>query len=154
NGNHPYVIFPHQLAGGWIDRNNVINQFREIRMSKKRRALPVPTVPPCMLFCDSVIVDQASGKTTLVGTFSGVAASTFPSPPKDIHIYSQVTSFVGEVEFRLVCVQIDLPESTRCFRPRIRCGFVVNCTWSNCTWFCISFNFPDRENMLFNCGVA
>jgi len=68
-----------------------------------------------MLFCDSVIVDQPTGKTTLVGTFSGLAAPIFPSPPKDIHIYAQVTSFVGEVEFRLICLQIDLPDPDEVF---------------------------------------
>ena len=79
-------------------------------MAKKKPELPVPTVPPCMLFCDSVILDQATGKTTLVGTFSGVAATTFPSPPRDLHVYVQVTSFVGQIEFRLDCLQIDTPE--------------------------------------------
>jgi hypothetical protein len=71
----------------------------------KKGALPVPTVPPCMLFCDSVIVDQATGKITLVGTYSAVSATSFPSPPMDIHIYVQVTSFIGKSEFRLVCVE-------------------------------------------------
>ena len=84
-------------------------------MSKKRPELPVPTVPPCMLFCDSVILDQATGKTTLVGAFSGVAATTFPSPPKDLHIYVQVTSFAGQAEFRLICLQIDLSEPEEVF---------------------------------------
>lgn len=84
-------------------------------MAKKRPEIPVPTVPPCMLFCDSVILDQATGKTTLVGTFSGVAATTFPSPPKDLHIYAQVTSFIGQTEFRIVRAQIDLPESDEIF---------------------------------------
>ena len=37
-------------------------------MAKKRPELPAPTVPPCMLFCDSVILEQGTGKTTLVGT--------------------------------------------------------------------------------------
>jgi hypothetical protein len=68
-----------------------------------------------MLFCDGVILDQATGKITLVGTFSGVAATTFPSPPRDLHVYVQVTSFVGDAEFRLVCVQIDTPEPQEIF---------------------------------------
>src|ERR1700694_4238596 len=80
------------------------------RIAKKRPELPPPTVPACMLFCDSVILEQGTGKTTLVGTYSGMAVATFPSPPKDLHVYVQLTSFVGDVEVRLLCVQVDLPE--------------------------------------------
>jgi hypothetical protein len=79
-------------------------------MPKKRVDVPPPTVPPCMLFCDGVILEQGTGKTTLVGTYSGIAAPTFPSPAKDIPIYIQLTSFLGDVEMRLVCVQVDGPE--------------------------------------------
>ena len=64
-----------------------------------------------MVFCDGVILEQGTGKTTLVGTFSGVAAPSFPSPPKDIHIYVQLTSFEGTVTLRLTCLRVDLPES-------------------------------------------
>jgi len=63
-----------------------------------------------MLFCDAVIIEQGTGKTTLVGTFSGVAAPVFPSPPRDFHIYVQMTSFVGEKPMRLTCIRTDLPE--------------------------------------------
>jgi hypothetical protein len=63
-----------------------------------------------MLFCDGVILEQGTGKTTLVGTFSGVAAPTFPSPPKDLHVYMQLTSFQGDVAIRLACVRVDVPE--------------------------------------------
>src|ERR1700722_7729573 len=61
-------------------------------------SLPPPTVPPC-LFCDGVIVEQGTGKITLVGTFSGVVAPTFPSPPRDLHVYVQMTSFAGRSRF-------------------------------------------------------
>jgi hypothetical protein len=87
-------------------------------MAKKRPELPPPTVPPCLLFCDGVILEQGTGKTTLVGTYSGVAASTFPSPPKDLHVYVQLTSFVGEVEVRLVCAQVNLPEPEEVYATR------------------------------------
>jgi hypothetical protein len=81
----------------------------------EKGALPVPSVPPCMLFCDSVIVDQATGKTTLVGTYSAVSATTFPSPPMDLHIYVQVTSFVGKTGFRLACVEASATELEEIF---------------------------------------
>jgi hypothetical protein len=73
---------------------------------KKRSDIPAPTIPPCMLFCDNVIVEQGTGKTTLVGTFSGVAAPEFPSPPKDLHIYIQLTSLVADTEIKLACLQL------------------------------------------------
>jgi|SRR6516165_3963104 hypothetical protein len=73
--------------------------------------LPPPTVPPCMLFCDGVILEQGSGKTTLVGTFNGVAAENYPSPPTDFRIYVQLTSFVGDIPIRVVCLRADLPDA-------------------------------------------
>src|SRR5437660_1073997 len=79
-------------------------------MAKRRPGLPPPTVPACMLFCDGVILEQGTGKTTLVGTYSGLAAPSFPSPAKDLHVYVQLTSFIGEAEVKLVCTKIDLPE--------------------------------------------
>jgi hypothetical protein len=63
-----------------------------------------------MLFCDGVILEQGTGKTTLVGMYSGVAATTFPSAPKDLHVYIQLTSFLGQANVRLVCVKVDMPE--------------------------------------------
>ncbi len=76
-------------------------------MAKKRPPVPPPTVPACLLFCDGVILEQGTGKTTLVGTYSGVAADVFPSPPKDLHVYVQLTSFVGQVALRLACIRAD-----------------------------------------------
>jgi hypothetical protein len=67
-------------------------------------------MPPCMLFCDGVIVEQGTGKITLVGTYSGISASKFPSPPRDLHIFVQLTSFHGDATVRLVCVRIDMAE--------------------------------------------
>ncbi|MCA1708703.1 MAG: hypothetical protein LC808_37645 [Actinobacteria bacterium] len=57
--------------------------------------------------CDS---GSSNGQDDLGRTFSGAAATTFPSPPIDLHIYVQVTSFVGQTEFRLACLRIDLAE--------------------------------------------
>jgi hypothetical protein len=63
-----------------------------------------------MIFCDGVILEQGTGKVTLVGTFSGLAATTFPSPPKDLHVYIQLTSFHGDVTVRLACMRVDVAE--------------------------------------------
>jgi hypothetical protein len=79
-------------------------------MAKKRPEPPPPTVPPCMLFCDGVILEHGTGKTTLVGTFSGVIAPSFPSPPKDLHVYVQLTSFEGAIPVQLTCVRVDQAE--------------------------------------------
>jgi hypothetical protein len=38
-------------------------------MAKMRPELPLPTVPPCMLLCDSVVLEQGTGKITLLGTY-------------------------------------------------------------------------------------
>jgi hypothetical protein len=63
-----------------------------------------------MLFCDSVILEHGTGKVTLVGTYSGVAAETFPSPPADLHIYIQLTSSVGQIPVRLSCLRASTAE--------------------------------------------
>jgi hypothetical protein len=79
-------------------------------MTKDKTDLPPPTVPPCMLFCDGAIVEAGTGKTTLVGTFSGIAAADFPSPPMDLHIYVQLTSLIGDMPVRLSCLRLGLQE--------------------------------------------
>src|SRR5438132_10294967 len=79
-------------------------------MAMKPTWVPAPIVPPGMLFCAGVIVEQGTGKATLVGTFSGVAAESSPSPPKDVHVYVQLTSFQGAATVRLVCARIDQAE--------------------------------------------
>jgi hypothetical protein len=76
-------------------------------MPKKPKDLPTPTVPPCMLFCDGIILEQGTGKSTLVNTFSGVAANMFPSPARDLHVYVQLTSFMGQVKVKLSCARVD-----------------------------------------------
>lgn len=80
-------------------------------MTDARSAPPPPTVAPCMLFCDGVIVEHGTGKTTLVGTYSGLSAESFPSPPRDLHVYVQLTSYVGVVRVRLACIQADSAEA-------------------------------------------
>ncbi|MBI3410102.1 MAG: hypothetical protein HY040_17305 [Planctomycetes bacterium] len=79
-------------------------------MPEPRAAIPPPTVPPSMLFCDGVIVEQGTSKTTLVGTFSAVAAPDFPSPPLDLHVFVQLTSSVGLMPVRLSCYRIDIAD--------------------------------------------
>ncbi|MCI0637957.1 MAG: hypothetical protein L0Y70_02715 [Gemmataceae bacterium] len=66
-------------------------------MAKKQADMPPPTVPACQLFCDGVIVEHGTGKATLVGTFSGVAAQDFPSPPMDLHVYGARTTVLPNV---------------------------------------------------------
>ncbi len=87
-------------------------------MGKKRLELPPPTVLPSMLFCDAVILEQGTGKTTLVGTYSGLTAANFPSPPKDLHVYVQLTSFIGEIEVKLVCVKLDITKAEEIYATR------------------------------------
>ena len=79
-------------------------------MTENVATVPPPTVPPCLLFCDGVIVEQGTAKTTLVGTYSGVAAEQFPSAPRDLHVYAQLTSFAGDAAVKLVCIRLDEPE--------------------------------------------
>ena len=56
-----------------------------------------------MVLCDGVHCDPATGKHTLLGTFSTVGAPEFPAPVK-FCIYFAITDLIGDLEltFRLV----------------------------------------------------
>jgi hypothetical protein len=102
-----------------------------------------------MLRCDGVIVEQGTGKITLVSTFSGVAAHVYPSPPRDLHVYLQLTSFQGELEIKLACVRVDLPEPEEVYATehlvRSRGKLVVEQVYF--TWH--QFQFPSPGEYAF-----
>lgn len=56
-----------------------------------------------MVLCDAVHRDPATGKSTILGTFSTVGAREFPAPIR-LCVYWAITDAMGEVEltFRLV----------------------------------------------------
>jgi hypothetical protein len=118
-------------------------------VTKSRPELPPPTVPPCVLFCDGVILEQGTGKTTLVGTYSGVTAATFPSPPKDLHIYVQLTSFVGVVDLMLVCTKVDIPEPREVYASKHNVRFRGKLVLEQVHFIWNQFQFPDPGEYAF-----
>lgn len=71
-----------------------------------------------MIICDSVHVDQATGKTTLVGAFTAIAATSFPAMHPHLAIFIELTDGRGETDLvlkfcRVTAASIDGEEIAR-----------------------------------------
>jgi hypothetical protein len=102
-----------------------------------------------MVFCDGVIVEQGTGKTTLVSTFSGVAADPFPSPPKDLHVYAQLTSLVGDVRVRLTCLRVGDAEADEVYSTEHLVRFHGKLIVEQIHFVWHQFQFPSASEYLF-----
>jgi len=118
-------------------------------VAKQRANLPAPTIPPCMLFCDGIIVEQGTGKTTLIGTFSGVAAEQFPSPAKDLHVYAQLSSLVGDMSIKLTCLRLDTAEAEEAYSTEHVIRFHSKLIVEQVHFMWNQFQFPSPGEYLF-----
>lgn len=60
------------------------------------------------LLCDAAVTDRASGKTTLVGIFDGVVATSYPVVSASFAVYFKVTDLRGGYAFETVFLAPDL----------------------------------------------
>ena len=60
------------------------------------------------LFCDGVVRDPVSGKTTLVGVFETLDAYEFPLKQPPFAVYLRLTSLNGRYRFAIEVVSVDL----------------------------------------------
>jgi Family of unknown function (DUF6941) len=65
---------------------------------------PVPSVL-AMLICDQVIIDQFSGKKSLIGVFDNINSITFPAPV-NCAVYAKLADAEGEYKFKLRLVNL------------------------------------------------
>jgi hypothetical protein len=60
-----------------------------------------------LLLCDQVLFEQGTQKPTLVGIFTGIAVSQFPSPPHRFDVFAGLTDGVGSGILDLVVTHLD-----------------------------------------------
>ncbi len=60
-----------------------------------------------MIVCDSVHKDQATGKCTILGSFSSVSAKKFPAVHPSLAVYVAITDGRGKTPLRLCLVSVD-----------------------------------------------
>jgi hypothetical protein len=58
----------------------------------------MPGEPVCSLivFCDLIVVEQGSGKNSLIGTFPNIASPVFPFPVARMSVHVEITNIVPE----------------------------------------------------------
>jgi hypothetical protein len=78
--------------------------------------MPPPTAPPppyalSIVLCDLLYKDSASGKTSMLGTFSQINARSFPARHPLMYLHVELTDGRGKVRLRLrlVNAEEDLP---------------------------------------------
>jgi hypothetical protein len=49
-----------------------------------------------LVFCNRVILDQPTGLWSMVDLFNSVASRRFPSPARQIFVYSALTGLAGD----------------------------------------------------------
>jgi hypothetical protein len=56
--------------------------------------------PVClsMILCDSVVIDQGTGKSTILGMFSAITAKSYPAVHPSLHIFAELTDGRGETQ--------------------------------------------------------
>lgn len=75
------------------------------------------------LFCDAVVKDSASGKTTLVGIFDRVIAPSYPATCGEFVVHLRLTDLNGSYDFEVVVLTPDL--ATVVGRIRFQSGITV-----------------------------
>jgi hypothetical protein len=63
-----------------------------------------------LMLCDQVIVERETGKPTLVGVFTALACSQFPSTPRPFDVFAALTDGQGHVALDLVVSEIETEE--------------------------------------------
>lgn len=74
-----------------------------------------------MVICDHVWRDGTTGKCTLLGSFSFIAAASFPATHHSMGIYAAITDGRGKVSITLTIVDADEEEAL--FRAEAEIGF-------------------------------
>lgn len=54
-----------------------------------------------LILCDAIQVDQSTGKATILGTFSSLAAKSYPSVHPQLSIFLELTDGRGETDLVL-----------------------------------------------------
>lgn len=71
----------------------------------------MPPLAQAMVICDAVWDDPSTGKNFLLGTFSSIAAGSFPCTHRQLRVYVVVTDCHGHTTLTLRLVYVD-PDET------------------------------------------
>jgi len=86
---------------------------------------------------------------TRTAGFSGVAAEQFPSPSKDLHVYAQLSSLVGDVRVRLTCLQVGAADAEEVYSTEHVIRFHGKLTVEQVHFVWHQFQFPIPGEYLF-----
>jgi hypothetical protein len=62
------------------------------------------------MLCDQLVIDRDSGKPTVVGVFTSLVSSQFPSTPRPFDVFAMLTDGQGRVTLDLVVSRLDADE--------------------------------------------
>jgi Family of unknown function (DUF6941) len=69
--------------------------------------MPQRPSPLSLMLCDQVVFEQGSQKPFLLGVFTGVAATRFPTLPQRFDVFAALTDGQGAVTMTLNVVHLD-----------------------------------------------
>lgn len=75
-------------------------------MNEEHYGRPVPVVL-AMIICDAIHQDPATGKCTLLGTFSTINARQFPAVHRHLAVHVALTNGHGKTRIRLTLIGLD-----------------------------------------------
>ena len=98
-----------------------------------------------LTLCDYVIVEEKTKKVSLIGTFTGIRVSDFPSAPQPFSAYAMLTDGLGDASITLTVSRMDTAEEiyrremTSRFSDKLaelRVHFrVLNCQFPSAGWY-------------------
>ena len=78
----------------------------------------IDPVPLAMIVCEAFYRDLASGKSSILGVFSDVESAEFPVHISQFCVFVVLTDAEGDIELRLVLVDVDEEDEPIYDRPR------------------------------------
>jgi hypothetical protein len=63
-----------------------------------------------LMLCDQIIIDRDSMKPSLIGLFTAMVCGQFPSPPRQIEVFADLTDGQGEIDLDLVVTHMETNE--------------------------------------------
>jgi hypothetical protein len=63
-----------------------------------------------IMLCDQVLFEQGTQKPTLVGVFTGIAATSFPSVPQRFDLFAALTDGLGQGAVDLAITRLETDE--------------------------------------------
>lgn len=60
-----------------------------------------------LMLCDQVVIEQGTLKPYLLGVFTGIAASSFPTGPQRLDVFAALTDGLGHVTIVLTVIHLE-----------------------------------------------